>query len=367
MKAILALEDGSIFHGKTFTGQGEVIAPLVFNSYMIGYQETITDPGHLGRILCFTYPLIGSYGVNPDDSLSKKVQPAALIMREYVARPRNFRATASLADFLAEQGVMGVEDMDTRAITRRVSQNGPMGAVLSTVDIDPQSLVNKARNLVEQDLVALATSSRIKSWAAQPSEYSLPFAWQGTGRWKAAVLDLGLRKSLLTRLLDFEMELMVLPANTTSQQIMELKPHGLIVSSGPGSPHSIDYVVKTLSELIGKLPMWGIGLGHLALAKAAGAGLRKAIPGYFSGSQAVQETVSKKVGVSDQNLLYALDNSALPPDFRITYRNQLDDSIAGFVHNRFPLMGVSFNPEVPGCPLGDSALFADFTRMLRSA
>ena len=364
MKAVLALEDGSVFYGQTFAGQGEVIAPLAFNSYMIGYQETITDPGHLGRMLCFTYPLIGSYGVNHEDSLSPKVQASAVIVREYVAKPRNFRATGTLAEFLEKDGVMGVEGMDTRAITRRLSKNGPMKAVLSTTDFDPASLINKAKLLKEQDLVAMATSKQIHPFSAQNRALSLPFAWQGNGRWKVVVLDLGARSSLLNRLLDFNLELMIVPASTGSQQIRDLQPHGLIISSGPGEPQQMDDVIKTLKELIGKLPMWGIGSGHLALGTALGAKAVKAVPGYFGGSQTVLEMTSGRVGVSDQNVTHTLEANTLPNTLQVTYRNQSDDSIAGFMHKEQPIMGVSFNPETSGGPLGDSALFAEFTRML---
>ncbi len=364
MKATLVLEDGSVFYGHTFAGQGEVIAPLVFNSGMVGYQETITDPGHAGRMLCFTYPLIGSYGVNEHDNLSDRVQARAVIVREYVARPRNYRATASLADLLNKHNVIGVQGMDTRAITRRISQKGPMKAVLSTLSGDPAGLLGKIGQWVEEDLVAGVTSKHIHSFSAGTNEYSLPFAGQGRGRWKVAVLDLGVRTSLLTRLLDFDLELVVLPASTGAQQIMELKPHGLIVSGGPGAPTAVPYVLAALKELIGKMPVWGIGLGHLLLAEAVGAEVEKAVPGYFAGSQTVQEMQSGKVGVSEQNITHRLRAATLPAGVKLTYSNQVDNSIAGFMHEKLPLMGVSFHPEVWGGPLGDSAPFADFTRML---
>lgn len=364
MKAILALEDGSIFHGESFAGQGEIIAPLVFNSYMIGYQGAVTDPANLGRMLCFTYPLIGSYGINDEDSLSEKVQASAVIVREYVARPRNYRATSTLAELLEKNKVLGVQGMDTRAITRRISKNGPMKAVLSTVDFDPASLMAKTAQVKEEDWVERVSAKHIYSFKTRPSDISLPLVWQGGGRFKVAVLDLGVRTSLLNRLLEQDFDLMILPAGTTSRQIMDIKPHGLIVSGGPGSPQALNYVVNTLRELTGRLPMWGIGLGCLVLAEAHGAQTINAIPGYFAGSQPVKEVAGGHAGISDQNLTYTIKPDTLPADIKVSYQNQIDGSIAGFVHSKLPVMGVAFNPESSGAPLGDNALFAEFTRML---
>ena len=353
MKAILVLENGAIFSGRAFSGAGEVCAPLVYNSNMMGYQEAITDPGHHGRMLCFTYPLIGSYGVNEEDSLSALVHTPAILVKEYVGAPRNFRATASLADLLARFGILGVEGVDTRAITRLVSQHGPMKAILSTQDLNPDSLLAKLSNFkADDDLL-----SKVTCQAAMPAN------WSGQGRFKVALLDLGARRSLLETLKQYDMDIIQLPAASSARQILELKPQGLVVSGGPGNPNS--QVTDTLKELLGQMPIWGIGLGFLSLALALGGKLEKLLPGHFNGSQTILDLGSGRIGVSDQNILWTLDENVLAGQMQITYRSQIDDSAAGFVEDKLALMATAFNPETGGA--GDEALFVNFVSLMEQS
>ncbi len=260
MKALLALEDGFVLEAEAFAGKGECYGEVVFNTGMTGYQEILTDPSYRGQIVTMTYPLIGNYGTNDEDMESSRVWLEGFVVRELSPIVSNRRATRGLTAFLEEYGVMGVEDVDTRALTKHIREAGAMKGVISTVDLNPRSLVEKAKNsrgLVGVDLVSEVTTSR-------------PYEWSEKGRYHVVVLDCGVKYSILRLLASCDCRITVVPAGTSASEIKTMNPDGILLSNGPGDPAALDYIVKEVRELLGFRPILGICLGHQVIGRALG-------------------------------------------------------------------------------------------------
>ncbi|MEW5914509.1 MAG: glutamine-hydrolyzing carbamoyl-phosphate synthase small subunit [Thermodesulfobacteriota bacterium] len=378
-EALLALEDGTIFPCRTFAGSGEVAAEVCFNTAMTGYQEAITDPSYKGQMLAMTYPLIGNYGTNPQDVESAAVQVSAFLVKEYQEFPSNFRSTKSLRDYLEAAGVMGVEGLDTRALTRHLRMRGAMKGVLSSQDLDPQSLVNKAiasPGLVGIDLVKEVTSPQAYRWKDGRVEETLDLCrdfdaealWAvSQGRYKVVCLDCGIKYNILRRLEARGMRLIVVPASTPSQTILRLKPDGVFLSNGPGDPAAVTYVVQTVRELLGQSPVFGICLGHQMIGQALGGKTFKLKFGHRGANQPVMDLLTTKVAITSQNHGFCVDaDSISDPGVVMTHLNLNDRTLEGLAHKEIPVFCVQYHPEASPGPHDADYLFDRFQEMMDS-
>ncbi len=379
MKALLVLEDGREFACRSFTGHGEVGGEVVFNTGMTGYQEILTDPSYRGQMVVMTYPLIGNYGVNPEDIESDRVQVSAFIVREYEEEYSNFRATESLGDYLQRQGVLGVDDLDTRALTRHIREAGAMRAVISTRDLDPKSLAAKAKALPPMeglDLVTGVTASKPYFWrngspcfidtSLVPLDSGI---WQSREkRWSVIAYDFGIKYNILRCLEAAGCEVLVVPASTPADAALKTEPDGIFFSNGPGDPAPVTYAVENVKALIGKKPVFGICLGIQLIGLALGGRTYKLKFGHHGVNQPVQNLATGRVEITSQNHGFAVDPDSLDQnDVEITHINLNDRTVEGFRHKNLPLFAVQYHPEAAPGPHDASYLFSGFTEMIREA
>ncbi|MBW2616488.1 MAG: glutamine-hydrolyzing carbamoyl-phosphate synthase small subunit, partial [Deltaproteobacteria bacterium] len=309
MKAILALEDGTIFTGRSFTGHGETVGEVVFNTSMSGYQEILTDPSYCGQMVNMTYPLIGNYGINDLDIESDRIQVRALIVKEYQEYPSNWRSQKSLADYLKANNIPGLEGIDTRALTRHIRLQGAMKAALSTQDPDPDSLVEKARqspDMIGLDLVMEVTCREPMLWQdGRPVKLEggvEQFQWPDEpGAFRVVAMDYGVKLNILRSLEKRGCTILLLPADTDPETINRLDPHGLFLSNGPGDPAAVTYAVETIRDQIGKRPVFGICLGHQLIGLALGGKTFKLKFGHRGANQPVKDLKTGKVEITSQN------------------------------------------------------------------
>jgi carbamoyl-phosphate synthase small subunit len=353
MKALLALEDGTVFHGRAFAGEGEVSGEVVFNTSMTGYQEILTDPSYKGQIVTMTYPLIGNYGVNPEDVESTRVQAEGFIIREYEPVPSNWRSRESLADYLGRQGIIGIEGVDTRALTRHIRLAGAMKGVISTADVDPVSLINKAKaspGLVGRDLAKDVTCREPYRW---PREQE--------GRFRVVALDCGLKLNIARSLARRGCEITVVPAHTKLGEIKAMNPDGVLLSNGPGDPEPITYAVEMIQDLIPDYPIFGICLGHQLLGLAFGGKTFKLKFGHRGANHPVKHLPTGKVEITAQNHGFCVDvDSIKDPDIEITHVNLNDQTLEGMRHRKLPILSIQYHPEASPGPHDASYLFDEF-------
>ncbi len=369
MKALIALEDGRIFEGKTFTGNGEVSGEMVFNTSMSGYQEVLTDPSYRGQIVTMTYPLIGNYGVNQEDMESHRIHPDAFIVKEYNAIPSNFRATATLADFLAEYGIIGIEGVDTRALTKHLRTAGAMKGVISTIDLDPASLVAKAQaspGLLGRDLVREVTCAAPYGWADNRPVPGTNFTSAGPGRYKVVVFDYGLKFNQARLLAERGCRVQIVPATTSAAEVLAMEPDGIFLSNGPGDPAAIEGVVENIRALLGQKPIFGICLGHQILGLAYGGRTYKLKFGHRGANQPVKDLLTGKIEITSQNHGFCVDLETLNTDeVELTHINLNDNSCEGMRHRKYPAFSVQYHPENAPGPHDSEYLFDRFIEMLK--
>jgi carbamoyl-phosphate synthase small subunit len=378
MKAILALEDGRSFACRSFTGPGEVGGEVVFNTGMSGYQEVLTDPSYSGQMVTMTYPLMGNYGVNEQDIESGKVQVAAFIVKEYQAYPSNFRSTRSLGAYLEQQGIMGIEDLDTRALTRHIRNIGAMRAMISTHDLNPEALVAKARALPSMaglDLAKGVTSRYPYRWSDQgpvaidpvktPLDETL---WRGTGRHRVVAIDFGIKFNILRCMAARGMDVVVIPAITEADIIRRMEPQGIFLSNGPGDPEPVTYGIETVQSLLDYRPMFGICLGHQIMGLALGGKTYKLKFGHRGANQPVKNLLTGRVEITSQNHGFAVDIDSLDPStVDITHINLNDNTLEGFRHKALPLLAVQYHPEAGPGPHDARYLFDSFQELMNAA
>ncbi|MEX0744568.1 MAG: glutamine-hydrolyzing carbamoyl-phosphate synthase small subunit [Phycisphaeraceae bacterium] len=373
--ARLALEDGSVFEGQAFgdrrprTIEGEVC----FNTSLSGYQEILTDPSYAGQIVTMTYPLIGNYGVNENDLESAAVQPTGFVVRELARHMSNHRATQRLEDWLADQQVTGITGVDTRALTRKLRTAGAMNGVLSTdagqSDEQLVAAARKATGLVGQNLVQhvsrtdpLRWDENLGDWA--PLQGAVPPV---NKRFKVVALDCGAKLNILRNLVDSGCDVTVLPWNTPAEKVLEHKPDGLFVSNGPGDPAAVADTIDNLKQLMGKLPIFGICLGHQLTALAMGANTFKLPFGHRGGNQPVQNLHTSKVEITSQNHGFAVDTASLEAvGGEPTHINLNDRTLEGFRHRDMPIFAVQYHPEASPGPHDARYLFDCFIGMMRT-
>ena len=360
MRAILVLEDGTVFKGSSFGASGEALGEVVFNTSMSGYQEIITDPSYKGQIVMMTYPLIGNYGINKEDVESRRPFLEGFVVKEYSKIASNWRKEQDLGEYLKENNILAIEGIDTRKLTLHIREKGAMKAVLSTQDFDEKSLALKAKmspGLVGRDLV---------------KDVSIPKKYAYTqikdAKFKVVVLDCGVKYNILRELLRHKCNVTVLPATATAKEILAAHPDGVLLSNGPGDPAAVDYVVKTIKDLIGKVPIFGICLGHQLLSLALGGKTFKLKFGHHGANHPVKDLKTQKVYITSQNHGFCVDIDSLPKkDIQLTHVNLNDGTSEGMRHKKLPIFSVQFHPEASPGPHDAEYLFAEFAGLMQKS
>ncbi len=357
MKALIALEDGTVFEGRSFTGPGESQGELVFNTSMTGYQEILTDPSYNGQIVTLTYPLIGNYGVNAEDVESYQPHAKGLVVGECSRITSNWRCTQTLPDYLRDAGILGVDQVDCRAITLHIRSKGAMKCVMSTQELNPANLVRRAKEspgLVGRDLVTEVSTRQ---------RYLFPGSEKGTR--KIAVLDCGIKTNQLRILRDLGCQLHVFPNQLKADDILGLKPDGFFLSNGPGDPEGVPQLVAELRKIVTSgLPTFGICFGHQLLGLALGGKTYKLKFGHRGGNQPVIELATGRVDITSQNHGFAVDIKSLPDEVETTHINLNDKTSEGQRHKKLPVFSVQYHPEAAPGPNDAYHLFERFVQMV---
>ena len=369
--AKLALEDGTVFTGVGFGAEGEVSGEVVFNTSMTGYQEILTDPSYRGQIVTMTYPEIGNYGVNPEDVESGRPHLSGFICKENSRVRSNFRSTESLEDYLTSNGIVSLEGIDTRMLVRKLRISGAMKGILSTTDLNDTSLVNKAKNsesLVGKDLVQEVVPSEASLWNEALSEWwqvEAPTDSSETTTPHVVAMDFGMKWNIARHLVSQGFRVTVVPGNTTAEEILAMEPDGVFLSNGPGDPEPVIYAIETISTLVGKVPLFGICLGHQLLALACGAKTFKLKFGHRGANHPILNLRTGRVEITTQNHGFAVSEDDLPEELEITHRNLNDDTVAGLRHRNAPAFCVQYHPEASAGHHDSQYLFDEFRNLIR--
>lgn len=354
-EAILALEDGKVFRGYAFGDEGEAYGEVVFNTSLMGYQEILTDPSYKGQMVCMTYPLIGNYGVNIEDIESRRPFVEGFIVKEVSRVHSNWRANEDLASYLKRNKVVGIEGIDTRALTKHLREEGAKKGVISSKDLDEKSLIKKAKNspgLVGRDLIKEVTCDKA-------------YDWNTSGQYRVVALDSGIKLNILRHLEQRGCHVRVVPATATKDEILAFKPHGFFLSNGPGDPEALPYIVNTTKALLDKLPIFGICLGHQILGQAFGGKTFKLKFGHHGGNQPVIDVHTRRVDITAQNHGFAVDVDSIPDkNVRLTHINLNDNTCEGMEHTKLPVFSVQYHPEAAPGPHDATHHFDQFIKMM---
>ena len=381
-KAILVLADGAVFEGKNFGAEGETIGEVVFNTSMTGYQEILTDSSYKGQIVAMTYPQIGNYGVNHEDVESKRVNAGGFIVKEYLDFPSNWRSGMSLGKYLKENSIVGIEGIDTRALTRHLRDNGVQMGIISTVDPNPYSLLEKVRKhpgISSLDLVSEVTTREqfewkepVWKWGKQGSgvrgqgsdndnKNLSPITHQPSPR--VIVYDFGIKLNILRHLVENGFNVTVLPARTPAEEVMDMAD-GILLSNGPGDPEAVSYALDNVRKFFGKKPVLGICLGHQILGLALGGKTYKLKFGHHGGNHPVMDLSTGKVEITAQNHNYCVDLKSLNGRVVLTHKNLYDGTEEGMRHKDLPIMSVQYHPEAGPGPNDSAYIFKVFRKMI---
>ncbi|MGB2868377.1 MAG: glutamine-hydrolyzing carbamoyl-phosphate synthase small subunit [Bacteroidota bacterium] len=372
MKAKLALENGTVFTGEAFGAATETTGEVVFNTSMMGYQEILTDPSYAGQIVTMTYPLIGNYGVNFEDLESVKPQVAGFVVKEYFEFFSNFRAKGSLGSWLERHGVIGIQGLDTRMLTKIIRDVGAMRGIISTTELDDDRLIGKARQTPDMtglDLARVVTTQKVYQWdEVDRTSFSLAPAVKlrlNGRRWNVVVYDYGVKQNILRRLTTYGCKLTVVPASYPAEKVLEMDPDGIFLSNGPGDPAAVRYGIQNIKKLIGKKPIFGICLGHQLLALALGGKTFKLKFGHRGANHPVKNLRTNEIEITSQNHGFAVDPGSLnPSEIEITHVNLNDGTNEGFRHRELPIFSVQYHPEASPGPHDSDYLFSAFIDMI---
>jgi carbamoyl-phosphate synthase small subunit len=388
--AKLALEDGTIFTGISIGADGEIDGEVCFNTSMTGYQEILTDPSYRGQIVTMTYPQIGNYGVNAEDVESGRPHLAGFVIREHSRVQSNFRSEQSLTDYLRKWNILAIESIDTRALVRRLRSRGAMKGVLSTVDMNDESLVAKAKaspGLVGRDLVREVLPQQPREWVEPLSAWThLNGSERGAGsgapngspdtrhltpdtlfRPHIVALDYGMKWNIPRHLIDMGCRVTILPGTATANDVLAHQPDGVFLSNGPGDPEPLEYAIGTIRGLLGNKPIFGICLGHQLLALACGAKTFKLKFGHRGANHPVQDAATRAVEITSQNHGFAVAEDSLPANLEITHRSLNDGTIEGLSHREAPAFSVQYHPEASAGPHDSHYLFRRFLDTMQPA
>ncbi|MBF0569246.1 MAG: glutamine-hydrolyzing carbamoyl-phosphate synthase small subunit [Candidatus Omnitrophica bacterium] len=355
--AILYLEDGKCFRGTSLNTYGETAGECVFNTALSGYQEVLTDPSYAGQIVVMTYPLIGNYGVNEEDTESDKVHVKGFVVKEFCRTHSNYRATKSLIQYLDENKIVAIEGVDTRALTRHLRLSGAMKGIISTADFDFASLKAKLAQVPSMD-----GADWVKEVAPQK-----PYIWQAVGdkKYKVVVIDCGIKRNILREMALLGIECHVVPPTMSAADILALKPEGIFLSSGPGDPAAVTYVIATVRELIGKVPIFGICLGNQMIGLALGGKTYKLKFGHHGTNQPVKDLENDRISITSQNHGFCVDIDSLNKnEVEAVHINLNDKSVEGLRHRKYPLFSIQYHPEACPGPNDAKYLFGEFVTMI---
>lgn len=356
-KAILVLEDGRTFRGASFGAEGETFGEIVFNTSMSGYQEILTDPSYAGQIVCMTYPLIGNYGVNEEDTESRRPWVEGFVVREASRVASNWRSTESLDSYLKRHKIVGIEHIDTRALVRHIRDKGAMRSVISTVDLDEKSLLEKVLSSPEMNNRELASFVTI--------EESFDYPAEGAEKFHVVAYDFGVKTNSLREFSKFGCRITVVPAETSATEVLAMKPDGIFLSNGPGDPASMKTVVDEIKKLTeNDVPIFGICLGHQILGQVFGGTTYKLKFGHRGGNQPIMDLTTGKVEIASHNHGFAVEAESLPETIEVTHLNLNDKTVAGLQHKTLPVFSVQYHPESAPGPHDSEYLFKRFIELM---
>jgi carbamoyl-phosphate synthase small subunit len=369
-RAWIAVENGVVLEGRAAGAGGEATGDLVFNTAMTGYHEILTDPSYAGQVVIMTYPLIGNYGVAEEDAESGRAWTEAFVMREMAARPSSFRADLSLRDWLRAQGVVAIEGIDTRRLTRMTRTEGSLRCIVSTEDGDADSLVAKARaarSTDGRDLASAVTCPEAYTWDATYDESYprlLP-AFEGE-RIRCVAYDFGLKRNILRSLVHCGFDLTVVPAHTPADEVLARDPKAVFLSNGPGDPSAVTPAIDAVANLVGNVPIFGICLGHQILSIVLGARTVKMPFGHHGANHPVRDIQTGKIEITSQNHSFAVELESLPDELELSHLNLNDGTVEGVRHKSLPIFSVQYHPEAAPGPLDSAYLFHRFRDLVEA-
>lgn len=369
-EAVLVLRNGRVFHGRALGAVGETFGEVIFNTAMSGYQEILTDPSYRGQIVTMTYPMIGNYGINDEDVESRRPWVNGLIVKEASARPSSWRARMSLDDYLKSHGVVGLQGIDTRALTRHLRDHGAQDGIISSVDLDVERLRDKARalpGLVGRDLVAEVSSTEPFAWSTGDWDPAKGYRPPPAARFHVVAFDAGIKFNILRQLRAAGCDVTVVPADTPAEAVLERRPDGVFLSNGPGDPEGVPYLIASVRALLGRVPIFGICLGHQIIGLAAGGRTYKLPFGHHGANHPVKDLATGRVEITSQNHGFAVDPASLSGrGWEPTHVNLNDTTCEGLRHTELPVFCVQYHPEASPGPHDANYLFHRFTELMDS-
>ncbi|MEM9079957.1 MAG: glutamine-hydrolyzing carbamoyl-phosphate synthase small subunit [Verrucomicrobiota bacterium] len=376
--ALLALEDGRTFSGTAFGHHGTTTGEACFNTSMTGYQEIITDPSYRGQIVTMTYPQQGNYGINPEDHESSQPHVRGFVVGELCDIPSNWRSQQTLSDYLAENSILGIDDIDTRALTKHLRSAGAMRACLTT-ELDEAAAIQAAKDsapMLGADFVKEVTTDKTYSWEGESRPWTVPSVAQNIPtnylplpeiKYNIVAYDFGVKRNILRCLRQQGFNVTVVPATTKAEDVLAMNPDGIFLSNGPGDPASLDYIHTEIRNLLGRTPLFGICLGHQLLTHATGGKTFKLKFGHRGGNQPVKDLRSGKVDITAQNHGFATNGDNLPPDTEVTHINLNDQTVEGTRSTKDPVFSVQHHPEAAPGPNDAKNFFSDFIELIEAS